>query len=363
MKTTTRRLPVTKPLAARPRSADVFIIAEAGSNWKAASERASNRRALELIDAAAEAGADAVKFQTFRADGVYVPNAGASGYLSRRGMRQSIHDIFKYLTMPHAMIPGLARYAKKRGLEFMSSAFSPEDFAAIDPLVRRHKIASYEITYPRLIELAARSGKPLILSTGAAEYGDIEWAIGCFKRCGGRELTLMQCTARYPAPPESLHLRVIPELARRFGVSVGFSDHSTDPVTAPVAAVALGATVIEKHYTLSRRLSGPDHAFAIEPRELQAMVKAVRACSQALGSARKQVVPEEAELRLFAQRAVQAIAGIAKGEKFELGRNIQVLRPGRQRKGTHPQYLPQIEGRKARRAIRIGDGIQRGDYA
>ena len=174
----------------------VFIIAEGGSNWKAGSAAADWKQACALVDAAKKAGADAVKFQTFRADSVYVPNAGVSGYLSKHGIRESIVDLFQKLTMPYEMIPKLAAYCRKQKIEFMSSFFSAEDFKVVNPWVRRHKIASYEITHPRLLEMAAGSGKPLILSTGAATLGDIDWAIGYFRKKGGKKITLLQCTAK-----------------------------------------------------------------------------------------------------------------------------------------------------------------------
>ncbi len=340
----------------------VFIIAEAGSNWKAGSPSADWKRACALIDAAKFAGADAVKFQTFRADSVYVPNAGASGYLSKRGIGESIVDLFKSLAMPYQMVPKLATYCRKQRIEFMSSFFSAQDFAAINPWVGRHKIASYEITHLRLLELAAKSGKPLILSTGACAYKDIDWAVSCYKKMGGKNLTLLQCTAKYPAPFETLNLRVIPNLFERYNLRVGFSDHSIDPVVAPVAAVALGATVIEKHFTLNRKLKGPDHAFAIEPLELKQMVSAVRDAQKVRGDGKKEVLPSEEELYLYAQRAVQAVNDIAIGEPLKENKNIAILRAGSQKKGMHPRWITRAEGRKAKRHIPLGDGIRLTDF-
>lgn len=343
----------------RPNS--VFIIAEAGSNWKAGSPRQDWTRARVLIAAAAEAGADAIKFQTFRAEAVYVPNAGTSDYLSANGIRKPINEIFKEMAMPHAMIPRLATYAQSKKIQFLSSFFSSEDFQAVNPYVETHKIASYEISHPGLLRLAARSGKPLILSTGASTLEDIDWAVRFFKKNGGRSLYLLQCTAKYPAPFSALNLRAIPELARRYGVPAGLSDHSREPVTAPVAAVALGARIIEKHFTLSNRLSGPDHAFAVTPPELKQMVQAVRDCERALGDGRKRVLAEEKELRAYAQRAVQAIRPIAKGEGFTEGENIAILRPGKQPKGLHPRFLKRIERARAKRRIPLGRGIRKED--
>jgi len=347
----------------RKPESNVFVIAEAGSNWRMGTAARDMKMARALIDAAAEAGADAVKFQTYRADTVYVQNAGTSDYLSQSGIRESIIDIFKDLSMPYEMIAPLAAYCAKRKIAFMSSAFSEDDFKAVDPYVSVHKIASYEITHSRLLALAAKSKKLLVLSTGASEYTDIDWAISHFRAHGGKKLSLMQCTARYPAPLSALNLLTIPELARRYGVPVGLSDHSRDPIIGPVAAVALGATLIEKHYTLDNRLPGPDHAFAITAEELTAMIHAIRECEKTRGDGVKRVLPDEVELRHYAQRAIQTTRPISKGETFREGANVAILRPGKRPQGIHPKFMEKIEGRRATRSIPAGDGVRAGDYA
>ncbi len=340
----------------------VCVIAEAGSNWRRGTVVKDRRAAIDLIDAAVDAGADAVKFQTYRAATVYAPNAGMSDYLAANGIRKSIHEIFEDLSMPYEMIRPLAEHCRKRKIEFMSSAFSRADFEAVDPYVRTHKIASYEISHVRLLELAARSGKHVILSTGASDYRDIDWAVAYFRKHGGRKLSLMQCTAKYPSPVSALNLKVIPELIRRYRVPVGLSDHSRDPIIGPVAAVALGATLIEKHYTLDNRLPGPDHAFAVTAGELKQLVAAVRLASASLGHGRKELLPEEHELRAFARRSLQTLRPVAKGEIFKEGVNFDILRPGKRKQGIHPKFVPSVEGRRARRAIGAGDGIEAGDY-
>ena len=250
-----------------------FVIAEAGSNWRAGTPERDLEMAFALIDVAVQAGADAVKFQTYRAASVYAPCAGESSYLAQLGVKRSINDILADLEMPYEMIARLAERCSERGIEFMSTPFSVADAEAIDPFVKRHKVASYEINHVRLLERLAATGKPLIVSTGAADGEDIAFGLATIKQANGGPVTLLQCTSSYPAPPDSLNLLAIPWLERTFGVPVGFSDHSLDPVVGPVVAVALGATVIEKHYTLSRRLPGPDHPFAIEPAELAAKTR------------------------------------------------------------------------------------------
>ena len=340
----------------------VFIIAEAGSNWRCGTLARDINMAKSLIDVASEAGADAVKFQTYKPETVYVPNAGDSDYLSEAGIKESIAEIFQDLSMPYEMIPQLAEYCVKRNIQFMSTPFSIADAKAVDPYVTMHKIASYEISHSRLIEFVAKTGKPLILSTGGATYEDIEWAINHFYKNGGKTISLMQCTAKYPAPLSTLNLKVIPDFINRFNVPVGLSDHSRDPIIGPIGAVALGATMIEKHFTLHNKLPGPDHSFAITPDELKQMVKAIRNIEQALGSGSKGIQAEERELREYAQRSIQAIKEINKGAILCEGVNIDILRPGKQNQGLHPKYLFEIEGKKTTRDICAGDGIQKGDY-
>jgi N-acetylneuraminate synthase len=340
----------------------VFIIAEAGSNWRMGTAARDRAMAKALIDVAAEAGADAVKFQTFRPETIYAPGAGSSGYLAEAGVTESMEQIFSDLAMPYEMIPELAAHARAAGVSFMSTAFSAADFAAVDPHVEVHKVASYEITHLRLIELAARSGKPTLMSTGAATLEDIAWAVERFGANGGRDLCLLQCTAKYPAPLEAMNLRAIPALAERFGVPAGLSDHSRDAIVCPVGATALGARVIEKHFTIDNRLPGPDHAFAITPTELKAMVRAVRDAEPARGDGEKRPHAVEDELAGFAQRGLQALAPIAEGDALVEDVNLAILRPGNQRKGVHPRRLNEIVGRRATRAIAAGDGIQEGDW-
>ena len=344
------------------RNEPVFIIAEAGSNWRMGSPERDLSMAFSLVDVAAKAGADAIKFQTYRPETVYVKNAGSAQYLSDVGMVKDISDIFSDLAMPYEMIPKIAEYCKKKKIQFMSSPFSTEDFEMVDPYVSMHKIASYEISHIRLLECAAKSGKPLILSTGATQEFDIQWAVNTFRDNGGTDLTLLQCTAKYPADEKSMNLKVIPWLKHRFGVKSGLSDHSKNPIYAPLAAVALGGKVIEKHFTLDRRLPGPDHFFSITPLELKQMVEAIRSAEKIIGESVKQVNDSEKELRSYARRGIQAISTIKKDEELREGVNIEILRPGRQSIGVHPRHLIEIEGKFATREISEGSGIQQGDY-
>jgi N-acetylneuraminate synthase len=340
------------------RKRKVYVIAEAGSNWRMGSQKRDMAMARALIDVAVEAGADAVKFQTYKAESVYVANAGQSGYLSEAGIQEEIQDIFSDLSMPHEMIPELANYCQRAGIDFMSTPFSPVDFLAIDPFVNVHKIASYEISHIHLLRLAARSGKPLVLSTGASNEDDIDWAVETFIGEGGKDLCLLQCTAKYPAPVSSLNVKAIPWLRTRFGVAAGLSDHSREPALGPIMAVAVGARVIEKHYTLDNRLPGPDHSFAITPTELTALVRQVRMAEEALGDGAKQVQAVERELAAYARRGLQATRKIDVGDVLAEGRNFDVLRPGQQSLGAHPKFISEIEGRKAGRPYTLGEGLK-----
>jgi len=344
------------------KNSKVFIIAEAGSNWRMGSSESDLKMAKNLIEVAADVGADAVKFQTYKPETVYVKNAGKSDYLSDVGIKKPITEIFDDLSMPYEMIPLLAEHCSKHKIQFMSTPFSVLDGKAVDPFVKIHKIASYEISHSRLIEFLAKTGKPLIMSSGAATMDEIKWALDYFYENGGKKISLMQTTAKYPTPFQSLNLRVIPSLRDRFKVPVGLSDHSLDPIIGPVSAVSLGAKIIEKHFTINKKLPGPDHSFALEPDELKMMVNAIRNCEKSLGSEEKIVQSEEKELREYAQRSIQAIKPIKKGDALRETINIDILRSGKQKKGLHPKYLPDIEGKKATRDIPEGDGISQNDY-
>lgn len=338
----------------------VFVIAEAGSNWKIGNDQESEREAFALIKAAKEAGADAVKFQVFRAHKIYAQNKnqGQADYLKNRVAQKSIHELFKEIEMPYGLIKKLYHACEDEGIEFMASCFSKQDFDQVDPYVKRHKIASYELAHLELLDLVAQSQKPLLLSTGACDEEEIAWALNYYK---GKIPTLLQCCAQYPASPRAMNLSALPYLAQRFDCPVGLSDHSLDPFTAPLMAVALGATVIEKHFTLNKAHRGPDHYYAIDPVELKAMTMRIREAEKMRGKQRKQVEPEEQELFLFAKRAIQATRAIKEGERLCFGENMELLRPGSNSKGEHPRYLYEIEGKLARRALACGEGIYLND--
>ena len=330
-----------------------YVIAEAGSNHDGRYAQAE-----ALIDTAAEAGADAVKFQMFQASKLYTRAAGRSEYLGRE---ESIYDIIAAMEMPPQWLPGLAKRAEEADLDFLVSAFDEASLALVDPYVPVHKCASYEMTHLPLVRAMAATGKPLIMSTGTANLPEVEQSLLAAQEAGCPQVVLLQCTAAYPAPLADVNVRAMTEL-RSLGVEVGLSDHSRDPVVAPCAAVALGARVIEKHFTLSNRLSGPDHAFALEPHELRRMVERIRATETALGHGHKEVLGVEEELRSFARRSIFTTRAIAMGEP--LGpENIAVLRCGIQKPGLSPSAWDSVQGKTALRDLPGGRGLRRSDVA
>jgi len=322
--------------------APVYIVAEAGSN-----HNGSLDQALQLIDVAAAAGADAVKFQHFKADKLYPKSAGESDYLNTS---RSIYDIIHDMETPDAWVPRLADYCRKKGLAFLSSPFDEASADLLDPYVPAFKVASYEMTHAPLLRHVARKRKPVIISTGAASINEVLWATEAVRAEGNDQIIVLQCTAKYPTPFHAVNARAIESLRNATGLPAGFSDHTRDPIVAPVVAVALGACLIEKHFTLSNSLPGPDHAFAVEPHELKALVQRVREAEQALGHGRKETLSEEQELRTFARRSIFAIRDIRVGEQLSWN-NVAVLRCGKLGFGLPPTSLEAVIGRAAAKPI------------
>src|SRR5262249_54734623 len=264
--------------------APCYVIAEAGSNHDG-----RLAQAMALIDAAAAAGCDAVKFQVFRPQDLMTPHGPRARYLDGLLGERSLYELFASTAIDRTWLPRLAAHCRMRRIHFLATPF---DRDAVDRLIAPGvnvpaiKNASSELWHLPLIRHAARSGRPLLLSTGMATMADVEDASVAAPAAGASQLALFQCTVAYPPPAEAVNLRAMRTLVERFGVPVGLSDHS--PGTwAAVAAVALGANLVEKHLTLSRALPGPDHPFALEPPELATMVADIRATEQALGDGRK----------------------------------------------------------------------------
>ena len=349
----------------------VFVIAEAGSNWKCGTYEEDIEQSKKLIKAAAIAGADAVKFQTYKPETIYSFNAGKSNYLAKTGINENINELFEYLSMPYEMIPILSEICKNEDILFMSTPFSVADAKEIDPFVDIHKVASFEINHIRLLEFLAQTKKPMIISTGASTFDEIDFAVNLVK--AKTSFSLLQCTSKYPCEINALNLSVLPKMKSRYNVSVGLSDHSIDPIIGPKVAVGLGATIIEKHFTLDKSLPGPDHSFALTPKDLKLMIDSIRNTEKALGTGEKIVLDdehkkalgtgekivleEEQELHRFAKRSIQAIKDIHKGDILEEGVNFEILRPGNRIKGISPQFLHQIIGKHSLENVIKGDGI------
>lgn len=332
----------------------VFVIAEAGSNHNGESEMAHR-----LIEAAAAAGADAVKFQTFKARRLYPRSAGTSDYLESE---TPIYDLIRKMEMPPDWLPGLRDHAHESGLAFISSPFDEEAVDLLDPHVDAFKIASYELTHTPLLRAVAGRGKPVLLSTGASRLDEVRGAVDVLREAGCADPVLLQCTAAYPTPPEAANVRALVTLRDRFGLMAGLSDHTRDPTAAPMAAAALGAVVIEKHFTLDNDLPGPDHAFAVEPEELGRLVRAVRRVEAVLGSGDKQVHPREEELRAFARRSLFTIRAVRAGERFSR-ENIDVLRHGQLAAGLAPSELGRVLGCVAARDVPTETALSESDLA
>jgi N-acetylneuraminate synthase len=319
-----------------------FVIAEAGSNHNGDFEQA-----MRLIDAAVTAGADAVKFQHFKAAKLYPKSAGESDYLRQS---KSIYEIIREMETPDDWIPRLATYCRERKIIFLSSPFDEMSADLLDPYVSAFKIASYEMTHVPLLRHIARKSKPMIVSTGTATLDEVLHAVKIITQEGNDQMILLQCTASYPTPLNAVNARALVTMREATGCLTGLSDHSRDPIVAPMTAVALGACMIEKHFTLSNDLPGPDHKFAVEPDELRALVERVRQVEHVLGHGRKETLPVETELRTFARRSIFTIRDIQPGEKLTR-ENIAVLRCGKLGFGLAPEHFEELLGRVAVRFI------------
>lgn len=343
-----RPVPMTRlSIADRPIGPDQepFIIAEMSGNHDGRLERA-----LALIDAAKDAGADAIKLQTYTADTITIDHDGP-GFLLEGGLwrGRTLHDLYREAHTPWEWHPALFARARERGLIVFSSPF---DDTAVDLLegldAPAFKIASFEIVDLPLIRRAARSGKPLIISTGMASLGEIAAAVDAARPA---PVALLHCVSGYPAPAEDMNLRTIPHLAEAFGVPVGLSDHSFG-IAAPVAAVTLGAVIIEKHFTLSRAEGGVDSAFSLEPAEFKAMAEAARMAWRAAGRVHYDPEPSEEGGRDY-RRSLYVVADVAAGETLTPA-NVRSIRPGF---GLAPKHLPAVLGRRAVRPLRRGEPL------
>lgn len=355
----------------------VYIIAEAGVNHNGSLDMAKR-----LVDAAADAGADAVKFQTFRAEDIITPDACKAQYqIDATGSDETQYEMLKRLELDEAAHVELMAHAKRRGIEFLSTPFDLKSLALLtDKLgLRLIKIPSGEITNAPLLLSIASTGAAVILSTGMSTLGDIETALGVLafgytspgnapsiaafrkayaseagKRALLEKVTLLHCTTQYPAPFEDVNLLAMDAMAAAFGLAVGYSDH-TEGIAVSIAAAALGARVIEKHLTLDRKLPGPDHIASIEPNEFKTMVKSIREVFMAIGTAEKTPAPSEAGNMQVARKSLVAACDIKKGAAFTVD-NLAVKRPGT---GISPFFYWETLGLTAKRDFLKDEPVER----
>lgn len=327
-----------------------YIIAEIGANFDGSLDKAKR-----LVDAAKECGADCAKFQTFTAEKI-VSDVGFKK-MTLHGVHgswgRSVYDVFKDVEFPHEWHRQIADYCKSIGIDFSSS---PYDKEAVDlccqldvPFI---KIGSGDITWLSMLEYIAQKGKPMMLATGDATLAEIDEAVRTILSTGNNQLVLMQCITNYPSKIESANIRVIEAYQKMYNIITGYSDHAPGPVVA-LGAVALGARVIEKHFTLDKNDKGPDHPHSMNPDEFKLMVNSIRDLESALGSSFKQVVEEESETVFVQRRGLCASRDIQENEVLHAS-DVDVLRPAL---GIPPKYDEVIVGKKVNRTICKGEPI------
>jgi N-acetylneuraminate synthase len=326
-----------------------FIIAEAGVNHNGDIDMA-----MRMIDAAVKAGADAIKFQTFKADSLVTPDARMAEYQkANMGSERTQYQMLKELELADDTWPRLKAYCDERNIIFLSTPFDEKSAQMLEEMdVPTYKIGSGEITNIPLLRCIAAYGKPIILSTGMATLGEIEQAISAIKEEGNNKIALLHCVTSYPAPYESVNLKTMNTLKTAFGLDVGYSDHTLG-IEMTVAAAVLGASIIEKHFTLDRNMVGPDHKASLEPYELEYMVQCIRHVESGLGDGIKNISYDEIYNRQIIRKSIIAFRNIKKGEKIKRDM-ISVKRPGY---GISPSMLSDVIGKIALEDIHENDFI------
>ena len=325
-----------------------FIIAEAGVN-----HNGDVSLAKKLVDVAKEAGTDAVKFQTFKAEGVVTEEAGIAEYAKKNiGKDLKQIEMIKDFELKYGDFETLKEYCDKKGIMFLSTPHSFDAIDFLEPLVPAYKVSSGDLTNLPFLKRIATKDKPIILSTGMATLGEIEEALGVIKKKGCNEVILLHCITNYPAKVEDVNLRAMETLKCAFKLPTGFSDHTLG-ITASIVAVALGACIIEKHFTRDRNLPGPDHKASLEPDELKEMVQAIRDVEKALGDGIKRPTQREEEIKKVARRSIVAKVDIPEGAIITEDM-LDVKRPGT---GIEPKYIEKIMGKRARINIKREDLI------
>ncbi|MFN0116737.1 MAG: N-acetylneuraminate synthase [Elusimicrobiota bacterium] len=329
-----------------------FVIAEAGVN-----HNGSLRLAKKLVLAAKKAGADAVKFQTFSADRLVLSSAPKAEYQKKNTRNsETQYQMLKKLELSKSDHIALKKFSMKNKILFLSSAFDEESLALLENLdISIHKIASGEITNLPFLEKVGKTKKPVILSTGMSNLTEVKRAVQILKKNGSKQIIVLHCLSQYPANLSEINLRAMNTLNKSLFLPVGYSDHSLG-IFIPLAAVALGACVIEKHLTLNKKLEGPDHAASLEPHEFFQMVKGIRGVEKALGTDIKKVQPSEMNTKMVARKSIVIKNSLKKGEKTN--RNTFVMmRPGT---GLSPFEINRFIGKKAKFNLKAGVQLQPG---
>jgi len=324
----------------------VYVIAEVSANHNQDFDQAA-----QLVRTAKDVGADAVKLQTYTPDTMTIrcdrPEFCIGGGTLWDG--RELYDLYEEAYTPWEWQPKLKQLADEIGIDLFSTPFDPTAVEFLEEInVPVYKVASFELVDLPLIETIARKCKPMIMSTGMATLGEIEEAVDTARGAGADQIALLKCTSACPAPADEMNLNTIPHLSEAFDVPVGLSDHTLG-IAVPVAAVALGACVIEKHFTLSRDVPGPDSAFSLEPAELKAMIDAIRTAEKAVGKVHYGITDREKSSRTF-RRSLFVVEDVRAGETFT-EQNIRSIRPGN---GLPPKYLPEVLGRRAAQDIESG---------
>lgn len=322
-----------------------FIVAEVSAN-----HGQNFNRAISLIKKARECGADAVKFQTYLPDTLTMDSDNKYFRIKHPEWGgQTLYQLYKKVYTPWKWFKKLKKVADDTGIIFFSTAFDKTSVDLLEEIkIPIHKIASFELVDLPLIEYMAKTEKPLMISTGMATISEVKEAVNAAKSAGAKDIILLKCVSSYPAKPEEMNLRTIPHMSKLFNCSVGLSDHTLG-IGVSIAAVCLGARVIEKHFTLSRKIKTPDSFFSIEPQELKDLVENIKAAEKALGKVHYGVTKEERKSRIF-RRSLFAVKDIEKGEVFT-EENVRSIRPG---DGLLPKYLKKILGKKASVDIKRG---------
>lgn len=329
----------------RPRC-QTYIIAEMSAN-----HHQDFDEAVKLIEMAKEVGADAVKIQTYTPDTLTLNCDNDNFHIYHNSIwgGRTLYDLYNEAYTPWEWQPKLKDIADKIGIDLFSSPF---DETAVDFLekmnVPAYKIASFEIVDLTLIRRVAQTGKPIIMSTGMATLAEIDEAVDVVRKTGNNQIALLKCTSAYPASYEEMNLTTIPHLSKAFGVPVGLSDHTLG-IEVPLAAVAIGACVVEKHFTLNRKSPGPDSTFSIEPHEFKKLVDGIRVIEKAIGKVSYGITEKEKCNRLF-RRSLYVVEDIERGQTFN-NKNIRSIRPGN---GLHTRYLEKFLGNKAKKFIHKG---------